>query len=67
MELNPALWLDRPGVRRLLTALDADQGTARFVGGVVRDALLTLPGADLDLATRLAPADVIERLEAAGI
>ena len=67
MELNPALWLDRPGVRRLLTALDANQGTARFVGGVVRDALLGLPVADLDLATRLAPGDVIERLEAAGI
>ena len=67
MELNPALWLDRPGVRRLLTALDADQGNARFVGGVVRDALLGLPVADLDLATRLDPADVIARLEAAGI
>ena len=67
MELNPAIWLDRHGVPRLLDALDARAGTARFVGGVVRDALLGLPVADLDLATTLSPADVIERLDAAGI
>ncbi|HEX2624881.1 MAG TPA: CCA tRNA nucleotidyltransferase, partial [Sphingomicrobium sp.] len=41
--------------------------TARFVGGVVRDALLGLPVADLDLATTLSPDEVVERLSEAGI
>ncbi|HEX2624130.1 MAG TPA: CCA tRNA nucleotidyltransferase, partial [Sphingomicrobium sp.] len=67
MELDPSLWLDRPGIPRLLTALDAEHGTARFVGGVVRDALLGLPVADLDLATTLSPDEVLERLSEAGI
>ncbi len=67
MELNPARWLDRPGIRRLLTALDAEHGHARFVGGAVRDALLGLESQDLDLATTHAPTDVIARLENAGI
>jgi poly(A) polymerase len=67
VELNPAVWLDRSGIRRLLDALDAKAGTARFVGGVVRDALLGIPVADLDLATTLSPAEVTARLDAAGI
>ena len=67
MELNPARWLDRPGIRRLLTALDAEHGHARFVGGAVRDALFGLESQDLDLATTHAPTDVIARLENAGI
>ncbi len=64
MELDPARWLDRPGIRRLLDALDADQGRARFVGGAVRDGLLGIDAVDYDLATTLAPDDVIRRLEA---
>ena len=67
MELNPARWLERPGIRRLLDALDAEHGHARFVGGAVRDALLGLESQDLDLATTHAPVDVIARLEEAGI
>ena len=67
MELNPDSWLERPGIRRLLAALDAEHGQARFVGGAVRDALLGLDSQDLDLATTFAPADVIARLEGAGI
>ena len=67
MRVDPALWLDRPGIPRLLNALDAEAGGARFVGGAVRDALLGLTPVDLDLATPLAPDDVVRRLEAAGI
>ena len=33
MKLDPKEWLDRSGIKRLLKALDAKQGTARFVGG----------------------------------
>ena len=67
MKLDPAAWLDRPGIKRLLKALDALDGTARFVGGAVRDMLLDVPHDDLDLATTLPPDEVVRRLEAAGI
>lgn len=52
---------------RLLAALGADEGLTRYVGGAVRDELMHLPVSDLDLATRLKPAEVVERLEAAKI
>ena len=67
MRLDPSRWLDRSGIVRLLTALGADEGGARFVGGAVRDALLGLDDEDLDLATPHAPDEVVRRLEAAGI
>ena len=67
MKLDPAAWLDRPGIKRLLKALDADHGNARFVGGAVRDLLLGETPGDLDLATRHAPLEVIRLLEVAGI
>lgn len=51
----------------LLEALDAHAGTTRLVGGAVRDALLGLPGADIDLATILPPTEVMARLVAAGL
>lgn len=67
MRIEPSAWLDRPGIKRLLKSLDAKSGTARFVGGAVRDLLLDEPLADLDLATTLSPQDVVRRLETAGI
>ena len=67
MRLNPSEWLDRPGIKRLLKALDAKQGHARFVGGAIRDFLLGEHPDDLDLATDFPPDEVIRRLETAGI
>lgn len=67
MRLDPALWADKPGLAKLLAALDADGGTTRFVGGAVRDWLLGLPVSDIDLATRLKPEAVMAALEGAGI
>ncbi len=67
MRLDPALWAGKPGLSKLLGALDADSGTTRFVGGAVRDWLLGLPVSDIDLATRLKPDAVIAALERAGI
>lgn len=52
---------------RLLKALAADEGQTRYVGGAVRDELLGLPVSDIDLATRLSPQEVVERLEKAKI
>ena len=67
MKLDPNAFLKRTGIKRLLNALDAKQGTARFVGGAVRDLLLGEKPGDLDLATTLRPDEVVRRLEAAGI
>src|SRR3546814_14278545 len=60
-------WRERPGLDRLLAALDADEDMARYVGGAVRDTLLGFPVADVDIATRHLPRNVMERLAAAGI
>ena len=60
-------WRKRKGMQRLLDALGAKEGMTRFVGGAVRDDLLDLPVSDVDLATRLQPEEVIQRLEAAKI
>ena len=65
--LPKAKWRTQPGMKRLLKALDADQGASRFVGGSVRDTLLGLPVSDLDIATRIPPHEVVERLEKARI
>jgi poly(A) polymerase len=67
MILEPNAWLDRPGIKRLLKALDAKSGHARFVGGAVRDLLLGEDPGDLDIATTLVPDEVTRRLEKAGI
>ena len=52
---------------RLLDALGGSTQDTRFVGGCVRDTLLGLPVSDVDLATRLSPEEVIERLGRARI
>jgi len=67
MKLDPEIFLKRQGIKRLLNALGAKDGTARFVGGAVRDFLLAVPHDDLDLATTLAPDEVMRRLETKGI
>ncbi|WP_374441755.1 CCA tRNA nucleotidyltransferase [Stella sp.] len=65
--LLPQPWMTASATRRVLRAVEAGGGRARFVGGMVRDALLGRPISDIDLATDLAPERVMERLAAAGI
>lgn len=67
MRLPEAPWRGGDDMRRLLATLGAAEGDTRFVGGCVRDTLLGIPVADVDLATRLLPEEVIRRLEDAGI
>ena len=67
LKLDAAKWRRRRGMKRLLKALGADDGLIRYVGGAVRDDLLGLPVSDIDLATRLRPGKVVERLEAVGV
>jgi len=65
--LPAAEWLGRPGLRRIVAALTADGGAVKVVGGAVRDTLLGLAVADIDLATPLLPDEVARRLVAADI
>ncbi len=67
MTLEVKAWRRRRGMAKLLEALGADDGLTRYVGGAVRDQLLKLPVNDIDLATRLRPEEVVERLQGAGI
>jgi len=69
MKLDPARepWMTAPETRAVLDTLTKDGGEARFVGGVVRNALLHRPTTDIDIATPLLPGDVTQRLQAAGL
>jgi poly(A) polymerase len=61
--LSSQPWMTAPETVKLMAAL----GEARFVGGAVRNALLGLSVADVDVATPLTPDKVQARLAAAGI
>ena len=67
MKLDAAKWRKRRGMAKLLDALGAGDGLTRYVGGAVRDDLLGLEVSDVDLATRIRPPEVVERLKRAGI
>ncbi|MEL6874667.1 MAG: CCA tRNA nucleotidyltransferase, partial [Pseudomonadota bacterium] len=67
MRLPPADWHQRTSLAQLISVLDGDKGSTRHVGGAVRDTLLGLPVTDVDLATKLMPDTVMERLKAANI
>ena len=67
LKLDAEKWRKQRGMRRLLKALGASDGLTRYVGGAVRDDLLGLPVSDIDLATRIRPEEVVERLEAVGV
>ena len=60
-------WVTSPAGVALLGALDTRSGMTRLVGGAVRDGLLGVAGADIDLATQLPPQQVIARVTAAGL
>lgn len=63
--LPEAAWTRRDDLARLVAALGADN--IRWVGGAVRDTLLGGPVKDIDAATTHEPAEVLARLDAAGI
>ena len=67
LTLPDAPWRQRAGIAELCAVLGAARGEARFVGGAVRDSLLGLDVADVDLATRHPPEDVIDLLARARI
>ncbi len=71
MYLPSRPWITAAPTRAVITALEArgGPGCARFVGGCVRDTLLRRDGPelDIDIATPLAPPEVVAALEAAGL
>jgi poly(A) polymerase len=68
-KLDPARhdWMRANDTRAVMDALTKNGGEARFVGGVVRNALLGREVSDIDIATPLTPDDVTKRLEDAGL
>jgi poly(A) polymerase len=58
-------WLGWPETATIITCLGDEN--IRFVGGAVRDALLGLPVADIDIATPMLPEEVIRRARAQAI
>lgn len=64
--LAAADWLQQRRVQAVLALLNGDGGEARVAGGAVRNALLGLPVADIDIATTLHPEEVTRRCAAAG-
>ncbi|MFO1115592.1 MAG: CCA tRNA nucleotidyltransferase [Beijerinckiaceae bacterium] len=54
-------------VARVLAALDGAGEETRIVGGAVRNALIGIAVADIDMATTAAPDIVVERAKAAGL
>jgi len=65
MTLPDATFRHGEGLEALIKALGAQD--ARYVGGIVRDSLLGIDAADVDIATRHQPDEVLDRLRAAGI
>lgn len=70
MKLDPRPeWFDAPGVRAVMGALEREGGPdcARFVGGCVRNAVMGLSAADIDIAVTLEPERSMAALQADGI
>lgn len=60
-------WLKEPALAAVLAALGGGEDETRIVGGAVRNALFGRPVKDVDLATRLAPREVMARAGRAGL
>ncbi|MCP1913255.1 CCA tRNA nucleotidyltransferase [Bradyrhizobium brasilense] len=65
--LSDAPWLASGPAARVLDLLNADGEEARVIGGAVRNALMQIPLADIDIATTALPEEVIRRAKRAGI
>ncbi len=66
-QLPDSAWRQSEGLRAVVAALGEGAERPKIVGGAVRDTLLGVAVADIDLATPLLPVEVIKRLEHRGI
>jgi poly(A) polymerase len=64
--LRKATWLNEPRLQEVMAVITRGGGEVRVAGGAVRNALLGVPIADVDLATTMLPADVMRVCKAAG-
>ena len=64
--LSKAAWLNEPRLQQVMAVIMRGGGEVRVAGGAVRNALLGVPIADVDLATTMLPADVMRVCKAAG-
>src|SRR3981189_441654 len=64
---SDAPWHRSGPAARVLALLNGNGEEARVVGGAVRNALMKIPTADIDIATTAVPEEVIRRAKAAGI
>lgn len=60
-------WFQAAALKRVMALLNADGAETRIAGGAVRNSLMGVPVADVDLATTLLPQEVMERAAEAGI
>lgn len=60
-------WLENPATQGLMVEFEEAGHKVFFVGGCVRNALLGVPVADIDLATDANPERIIELVEMAGL
>jgi tRNA nucleotidyltransferase/poly(A) polymerase len=65
--LHDASWLTTGGAARILALLDGNGEEARVVGGAVRNALMSRPVGEIDIATTAVPEEVVRRAAAARI
>ena len=63
--IPPQAWMKSASTCKVMDALGA--GEALFVGGCVRNAVLGIPVEDIDIATKLTPEVVMEKLNAIGV
>lgn len=67
IDLSGQDWLHANGLQRLFDALESCGAEARAVGGAVRNSLVSVPVADVDIATTALPEDVIAAANSAGL
>ena len=60
-------WFYEDALARLIAVLNDGEYETRYVGGCVRDVLLGRQGGDIDMATQLAPEQVMQRCADAGV
>jgi poly(A) polymerase len=65
--LARAKWLKAPALQLIFRIVAEAGGEARVAGGAVRNALLKIPVADIDIATTLPPERIAEICKAAGL
>ncbi|MDA9643183.1 CCA tRNA nucleotidyltransferase, partial [bacterium] len=60
-------FINDPMSKKIMTLLNEEEDSARFVGGCVRDSLINIKTNDIDIATKIKPENVIKILSSNSI